>query len=279
MTTVRSLKGLKDLRLALIGGGKMGEAILAGLLSAGAVDATSIVVADTSADRRGAISDAYGVRCIDDARQAIEAADAIVLAVKPQVLPELVHDIAFGVGSALVVSIAAGITLCRLEEMLPNGSAVIRVMPNTPVIVGEGMSVISRGSCATDEHVEFVTGLFGTVGRCIVMTEDQLDVATAISGSGPAYMAIIIDALARAGVQNGLTRHVAQQLAVQTMRGTARLIDATGMHPAQLIDDVSSPGGVTSAAIETLEESGLRSSLFKAVNAATRRSRELGSWT
>lgn len=263
--------------LAVIGGGRMGEAIIKGLLDAGALDADSIVVAEPVADRRQTLSASHGVRCVEQAAEAAREGDLVLLAVKPQVMDEVVESIAEEIGTALVVSIAAGISCARLESMLPAGTPVVRVMPNTPAMVGQGTSVISGGTEADREQVDMVRELFSLIGTALVIDERYQDAATAISGSGPAYVAMFVDALARAGVAQGLSREVAQALAVSTVRGTADLLELTGMHPEQLVDGVASPGGTTIAAIGELERGGLRTAISSAVAAAVRRSKELGS--
>ncbi len=262
--------------LAVVGGGRMGEAIIKGLLDAQALAASSIVVAEPLAQRRDELGAAHGVRCVAQAAEAAQEGDIVLLAVKPQVMDGVLDSIADAVGAALVVSIAAGITCARLESHMPAGTAVVRVMPNTPAMVGEGMSVISGGAEASTEQVDMARELFSLIGKAIVVDEHAQDAATAISGAGPAYMALFIDALARAGVRQGLPRSVAENLAIQTMFGTAKMLDATGMHPEQLIDAVSSPGGTTIAAIEQFEAGGLRATVFKAVEASVKRAKELG---
>lgn len=264
-------------RIAIIGGGKMGEAIVAGLVASGFAAATDITVAEPNVERAEVFA-SHGVATVVDGHDAVADADIIVLAVKPQVIDAVLAHLATEVPSAaIVVSIAAGITTARLESQLGAGAAVVRVMPNTPAMVGEGMSVISGGSDATAEQVESVRAMFEALGRSIVVDERYQDAATAISGSGPAYVALFVDALARAGVRQGLTRDISQALALQTLRGTVELIERTGMHPEAVVDAVSSPGGTTIAAVEAFEASGLRSGVFDAVAAAVRRSKELGS--
>jgi pyrroline-5-carboxylate reductase len=265
-----------DGMLAVIGGGRMGEAIVGGLVRSGAVPAARITVAEPSAERRDALTAAFGVRCVDDGSEALPA-DTVILAVKPQVIESVATTLSNALSGSLVVSIAAGITCARLEAVLPGDATVVRVMPNTPALVGEGMSVVSGGTNATTEQTELVLGLFSALGKAIMLDERYQDAATAISGSGPAYFALVIDALARGGVRQGLPRDVAQALAVQTMLGTARLLDGSGMHPEALIDGVTSPGGTTIAAVEALEARAVRSAFAEAVDAAVRRAKELGS--
>lgn len=267
----------KNPRIAIIGGGRMGEAIVAGLVSAGIARAGDITVAEPSAARHEVFL-THGVTCVVDGHDAVADAGMVVFAVKPQVIDVVVAHVAEDIpGDAVVVSIAAGVTCARLESLLPAGTAVVRVMPNTPAMVGEGMSVLSGGTEVTPAQVEDVRVLFEALGKAIVLDERYQDAATAISGSGPAYVALFIDALARAGVRQGLTRDVAQMLAAQTLRGTVELLDRTGKHPEELVDAVSSPGGTTIAAIEALEAGGLRASVSAAVAAAVQRSKELGS--
>jgi len=263
--------------LAVIGGGRMGEAIIKGLIDAGAVGPEYVIVAEPVAARRDTLAAAHGVRCVAEASEAAARADIVLLAVKPQVIDAVVAEISDSVQGTLVVSIAAGISCARLETQLPSGTPVVRVMPNTPAMVGEGMSVVSGGSEATEEHVELVRELFSLIGKAVVLDESYQDAATAISGSGPAYVALFVDALSRAGVRQGLSREVAQTLAVQTVRGTAALLERTGTHPEELVDGVSSPGGTTIAAIEALEAGGFRASVNAAVSAAVKRAKELGS--
>lgn len=264
-------------RIAVIGGGRMGEAIVAGLLAAGAVGPADVTVAEPSAERREVFS-AHGVATVVDGHEAVANADIVIIAVKPQVIDAVVAHLAEEIpAGAVLVSIAAGITTARLESLLAAGTAVVRVMPNTPAMVGQGMSVVSGGSESTLEQVEMVRVMFDSLGSAITLEERYQDAATAISGSGPAYVALIADALARAGVRQGLTRDVALALALQTMRGTVELIERTGSHPEAVIDGVASPGGTTIAAIEALEAGGVRSAIFDAVAAAVRRAKELGA--
>jgi pyrroline-5-carboxylate reductase len=262
--------------LAVIGGGRMGEAIIGGLIAANAMDAAQITVAEPSELRRADLAADYGVCGVASATEALPA-QIVILAVKPQVIDSVVDEIAGQLTGSLAVSIAAGVSCLRLEARMPEGVAVVRVMPNTPALVGAGMAVVSGGSEATAEQVELVRSLFEHLGEALVLDERFQDAATAISGSGPAYFALVIDALARAGVMQGLTREIAQTLAVQTMRGTAHLIDEGDLHPEALIDGVASPGGTTIAAIEVLEARAVRSAFADAVAAGVRRAKELGS--
>jgi len=266
-----------DGTLAVVGGGRMGEAIIGGLLSAGSIDAVNVIVAEPLAERRLTLDAAHGIRTTENAAEAAAAGEIVLLAVKPQVIDDVLASIADSVADALVVSIAAGITCAHIESLLPAGTAVVRVMPNTPAMVGEGMSVVSGGSDVTAEQIELVRELFSLLGKSIVLPEKHQDIATAISGSGPAYVALFVDALTRAGVSRGLSRDEAQTLAVQTVRGTAFLLEESGMQPEELVDGVASPGGTTVAAIDALEDNGFGSAVSAAVEAAVKRAKELGA--
>lgn len=262
--------------VTVIGGGRMGEAIVRGLLAAGSVTPERVTIAEPSTARRDELAQAHGVRCVADGSEALPA-DLALIAVKPQIAEAVVGGLSEELGSSLVISIVAGFTCARLESLLPDGTPVVRVMPNTPAMVGEGMAVVSGGTETSPEQVILVESLFAQIGRSTVVDERYQNAATAISGSGPAYFALVIDALARAGVRQGLPRDVAQALAVQTMLGTARLLEETGVSPSSLIDNVASPGGTTIAAIEALEAGGLRAAFADAVAANVARSQELGS--
>lgn len=261
--------------LAVIGGGKMGEAIVGGLIASGIIEAARITVVEPSADRRADLAKRFTVATAGDGVAALPA-DIVILAVKPQIIDSVAAALSDKLTDTLVVSIAAGVSSARLEALLPDSAAVVRVMPNTPALVGEGMSVVSGGSNPTAEQVDLVRALFAALGEAIVLDERHQDAATAISGSGPAYFALVIDALSRAGVRHGLPRDVAQALAVQTMRGTAELLDATGTSPSDLMDGVSSPGGTTIAALEVLEARAVRAAVADAVSANVARAKELG---
>jgi pyrroline-5-carboxylate reductase len=264
--------------LAVIGGGRMGEAIIAGLLSSGALVPSDIHVAEPDAGRRQALTSSHGVECFTDGTAAVQRAATVLLAVKPQVIDEVASSLAARVpAGAVVVSIAAGVACARLEALLPPGTSVVRVMPNTPALVGEGIAVVSGGAAATEDEVEGVRALFGAVGEAVVLEERHQNAATAISGSGPAYFAVFVDALARAGEREGLSRDVAKRLAVSTMRGTAVLLESTGWEPDELVRAVASPGGTTVAALGRLESAGFAAAVDDAVSAAVERAKELGS--
>ena len=261
-------------RVVVVGGGAMGEAIVSGWLASGVVQSASVTIAEPSEPRRKHLERLSGVRLVADASDALPA-DIVLIAVKPQVVDAVLGQIGSKLEGSLVVSIAAGVTCARLEATLPVGSRVVRVMPNMPAMVSQGMAVLSAGSEASEADIEIVQTLFGAIGSTVVVAERYQNAATAISGSGPAYFALVVDALSRAGVAAGLSRDVSQALAVQTMLGTAQALLQTGMHPEAMIDSVASPGGTTIAALGELEAGALRASFAKAVKAAVARAEEL----
>lgn len=266
--------------IAIVGGGRMGEALLGGLIASGYAQPADIVVAEPASSRREELGGRYRVTCAERAADVVGEVEVIVLAVKPQVIEPVVREFASAVSvGTLVVSIAAGVTTARLESLLPDTAHVVRVMPNTPAMVGAGMSVVSGGSKVTAEDVERVRAILQTVGEAVVLPESLQDAATAVSGSGPAYVAVFAEALTRAGVKQGLPLDVARKLAIQTLAGTAKLLTETGQHPEDLADAVASPGGTTAAALEALEARGFRAAIADAVDAAAKRSSELGGCT
>lgn len=263
--------------LGIIGGGVMGEALLSRLLASGIYAAEAVLIADPSPERRKVLAEQYGLSVTASNRGVVEGSSVIILAVKPQVFDQVARQFQ-GVScdsSPLVISILAGVPLSRLEAAMP-GWPVIRAMPNTPSTVGAGMTAIAAGSRTLTEHCELACRIFEAVGEVVQIPEDLMDAVTGLSGSGPAYVAIVIEALADGGVAAGLPRHIAHQLAIQTVLGTAQLVQQTGMHPAVLKDRVTSPGGTTIAGVSCIEELGLRFALIEAVRAASRRSQELG---
>ncbi|MEM6425174.1 MAG: pyrroline-5-carboxylate reductase [Cyanobacteria bacterium P01_D01_bin.128] len=266
------------LQLGIIGGGVMGEALLSRLLQQGDYQAGSVRVSDPAEERRGYLSDQYGIGTTADNREILAEADTVLLAIKPQILAALRPEFEkiAAERTALLISILAGTQLSTLESALPRWP-VVRAMPNTPATVGAGMTAIAAGVHAKPEHMALTQTLFEAVGSVVVVPEALLDAVTGLSGSGPAYVAMMIEAMADGGVAAGLPRAIASQLAVQTVLGTAQLIQTADLHPAILKDRVTSPGGTTIAAVAQLEKSGLRSALIQAVLAAYRRSQALGS--
>jgi pyrroline-5-carboxylate reductase len=267
-----------DYKFGMIGCGVMGEAILSRLIAQQLYIPSAIVVSAASTDRRTALTQKYGVQTTANNAAVFQATEAIVLAIKPQSFAAVIANLAPivpGNSPAMLLSILAGKTLAQLETAFPD-RPVIRVMPNTPAQVGAGVSALALGKQATIVHRDAAMQILQTVGSVVEVPESMMDAVTGLSGSGPGYVAIVIEALADGGVVAGLPRSVALQLAIQTVLGTATLLQASGMHPAQLKDQVTSPGGTTIAGIAQLEQQGLRSALIEAVRAATLRSRELG---
>jgi pyrroline-5-carboxylate reductase len=271
-------KVLPTKKLAIIGAGNMGEALLRGLLKAGAIEANRVVTTGRRAERLEHLKSTYKVAATTDNLSAVQGADLVLLAVKPQILTRILNEIAPGIQSdALVVSIAAGVPTATIEGHLAAGVRVCRAMPNTPCLVDAGATAISPGAHAGSADLELGRTLFEAVGKVIEVEESLLDAVTGLSGSGPAYVFMIIEALSDAGVKVGLPRYQSQALAAQTVLGSAKLLLETGEHPGVLKDRVTSPGGTAIAGLHTLEQGGLRTTLINAVVAATERSRELGA--
>jgi len=266
-----------DRTIAFLGGGNMAEALIKGLLAAGVVTADRMIVNDVSAERLEHLQKSYGVTVQKSQKDAVTTADIILLCVKPQIIDVVLAKISQAVdGSKLVISIAAGVTIARIEKMLSGGPRVIRVMPNTPALVLSGAAGIAAGRSATPEDLATAQQIFGAVGRAVIVDEKLMDAVTGLSGSGPAYVFTIIDALADAGVKQGIPRQLALELAAQTVLGAAKMVLETGEHPGKLRDMVTSPGGTTIEGLHMLEKGKLRATLMNAVEAATMRSRELG---
>lgn len=261
---------------AFVGAGAMGEAILAGLLRAGR-PTESLLVVEKRAGRAEELVAAHGVRVVDGLAAVADAA-TVLLAVKPQDLPSVVAAMrpALRPGQ-MVVSIAAGVTLAQLAEMVPEGVAVVRVMPNTPALVSAGMSALTPGEGCTAEQVAEAEALMAACGEVVVVGEHQMDAVTGLSGSGPAYVFLVVDALVEAGVHQGLARDVARELAIQTVLGSAQMLKETGLHPAVAREQVTSPGGTTAAALRELDERGVRAALLAAVAASAGRSAEMAA--
>lgn len=258
---------------AIIGAGVMGEAILAGLIRAGR-GASTIIVGERRLDRGAELSQKYGVKVVPNVEAA--AADTVLLAVKPQDLEATLRDIAPNLRAGQVlVSVAAGKSTAWIESQVPPGVAVVRAMPNTPALVGEGMAGLSRGSSVTDEQYAEAESLLSGSGKAIEIPEHQQDALTATSGSGPAYIFYVVEAMVEASVQLGLDRDVATALVQQTLYGAATMLRETGTDPSVLREQVTSPGGTTAAAVRTLDEHGVRAAFLSAMEACRDRSREL----
>ncbi len=261
---------------AVFGAGVMGEALLAGLLR-GRWSPDNLIIAEKRPDRASILTERYGVRVLSNT-EAAGVADVLVLVVKPQDMGALLEEIRGLIGADdLVVSLAAGITTEFLEKRLPDGVAVVRVMPNTPAVVAEGMAAISAGQNCSDAQLAVVEEMLQAVGKVVRVPESQQNAVTAISGSGPAYVFYIVEAMIEAGVLLGLPRETASELTVQTVFGAAAMLRETGEHPSVLRENVTSPAGTTAAALRELDDHKVRAAFISAMEAARDRSRELAS--
>lgn len=268
-----------DNTIAFLGGGNMAEALIKGMLSADVAKARQMVVTDTSPARLAYLKK-YNITTAKSNQEAVQKAEIVLLCVKPQVMDAVLAEIAAVADSSkLVISIAAGITISRMEMALLAGPRVIRVMPNTPALVLSGAAGLAKGSSATNEDMALVMEIFSAVGRAVVVDEKLMDAVTGLSGSGPAFVFTVIEALSDAGVKVGIPRPLALELAAQTVFGSAKMVLETKEHPAKLRDMVTSPGGTTIAGMHELEKGKLRAVLMNAVEAATNRSKELGGKT
>jgi len=266
---------IAKLRVGFLGGGAMAEALAGGLL-AGGLPPDRIRAADPDPARRKHLEQRLGLATTADNAEAVASADAVVIAVKPGLVATALAGLPVVGPGPLWVSIAAGVRLAALAGWLPAGARIVRAMPNTPALVGAGATAICGNARVSRDDLALATALFESVGWCWTASEEsQLDAVTGLSGSGPAYVFVFLEALADAGVRVGLPRDAAARLAVQTVLGAAKLADETGRPPAQLKDQVTSPGGTTIAGLERLEAGGLRAAVYEAVAAATARSREL----
>ena len=264
------------LRIAVLGAGKMGGILLQAFLHSGLFSAGQIAATVAHELRAQALSQQFGLTVLTDNRAAVRGADIVLLAVKPTQVVDLVREITPDLApNALLISVAASVKTSAIEAAAGGTRAVIRGMPNTPAALGAGVTALCRGRFVTDEQLALAQRIFSTVGRVVVVDERHMDAVTGLSGSGPAFLYIIIEALAEAGVNVGLPREIATQLAAQTAYGAARMVLETGNHPALLKDEVTTPAGCTVDGILELEEGGLRVTLIKAVKRATERAREL----
>ena len=256
--------------IAIIGCGTMGEAILKGLLNTESVSPQCLYVTTRRKERAAALAEKYGVHASVDNEKAVREASLVVLGVKPQMALDVLKTEALQrqLDQKVLISICAGLGLDQMNAVLPR-TALIRAMPNTPCLIGEGMTVLAAGPRATDSHVAMAQEIFAAVGRTRILEEKHLDAVTALSGSGPAFGFVMMEALADGGVMMGLPRDVAVELSAQTMQGAARLILQTGMHPSALKDDVTTPAGCTIAGLLTMEDGRIRSTLARAIQEAT----------
>lgn len=264
-------------RIGIIGAGKIGSAIVRGVIGAGLVSKDQVMASDVSDVLRQAIAKDLGIKVTPDNGKICDFADVVILAVKPQIVDSVIKEVAKKLGKAkLLVSVAAGVPLSRLEANLVQGARVVRVMPNIPCVVGAGASGYAGGAHATAKDLENVGLILNSFGIALPVEEKYLDAVTGLSGSGPAYVFLFIEALADGGVQAGLSREVALKLALQTVYGSARMALESAKHLGELRDEVTSPGGTTIAGLYALEQKGFRGTVMEAVASATRRSQELG---
>lgn len=262
--------------VAILGAGVMGETLLSGLLRAGR-PVGGLVVSERRPERADELRERYGVQVLDN-EGAAAAAATVVLVVKPQDMAAVLDEIRAGLApGTLVVSLAAGITTAFLEARLPEGTPVVRVMPNTPALVDEGMAAISPGAHCDERHLAEAEALLRSCGRVVRLAEHHQDAVTAISGSGPAYVFYVVEAMIEAGVLLGLPRTTSTELVVQTLYGAATMLRETGQHPTVLREQVSSPAGTTMAALRQLDDHKVRAAFLTAMEAARDRSRELAS--
>jgi pyrroline-5-carboxylate reductase len=267
---------LKGKKIAIIGGGKMGSIIAQGLIAHKIIPGKDIIVTDIDAARLEFLRSSMKLKVSQNNKKAVKGADIIILAVKPQNMAATLTEISSAIDKTkMVISIAAGITTNFIEKSLTKGARVVRVMPNTPALVGEGAAAVAKGSCAKADDIKLTHAIFDAVGISVEIEEKLMDAVTGLSGSGPAYCFLIIEALIDAGEQMGLPRTLAAKLAIQTMLGAARLCLESDKQPAQLREMVTSPGGTTVAGLKALEEGKIRATIISAVEAATKRSREL----
>ena len=272
-------------RFAIIGGGKMGEAILSGWLASAQAPADELkpeafIVANPGEAKRSRLAETYGVECVADAADVAQA-DVVILAVKPQVMSDVLAVVrenpCFGGGAdgPLFISIAAGLTCERLLAQLPADARLVRVMPNMPLTIGAGASGVTGAPGADEADVRYVADLFGCLGAAVVVEESQMDAVCALSGSGPAYVAALVESLRDAAAAHGLEADLAEQLAIQTVYGTAHLMAVEGQDPAELRESICSPGGTTLAALDAMQTAGFDEVFRAGIDAAVRRSQEL----
>lgn len=267
-------------KIGIVGAGKIGSAIARGVIRAGLVTRDQVMASDVSEALRQAIGAELGIKVSADNQVLCDFADIVILAVKPQIVDPVAREITHKLGQAkLLVSVAAGVPLSRIEANLQPSARVVRVMPNIPCVVGAGASAYAGGTHATATDLEKVGAILNSFGIGLAVEEKYLDAVTGLSGSGPAYVFVFIEALADGGVQAGLSREVALKLALQTVYGAARMGIESNKHLGELRDEVTSPGGTTIAGLYALERKGFRGAVMDAVVDATRRSQELGKGT
>lgn len=268
---------IQNPKIAFLGAGNMAEALVAGLVKAKIAEPDFLLATDISATRLAGLQDRYQIQVGSQNLDAVLWADIIILCVKPQVMHAVLTEVQSGLSQAqLVISVAAGFPIKSIQTHIGETIPLVRAMPNTPAVIQEGVTALAGCSGLSLEHLNVAQSIFESVGKVVVIDESLMDAVTGLSGSGPAYIYLAIEALIDGGVRVGLPRNVAHVLAVQTVVGAAKMVRDTGEHPAVLKDRVTSPGGTTMAGLQQLEEGGLRAVLIQAVEAATDRSRELG---
>jgi pyrroline-5-carboxylate reductase len=263
-------------KLGFLGGGRMAEALINGVLAAKRYLPDDIYVADPDRGRLDHLKTRHGVQVRAANHEVVGLSDVVVLAVKPQVMADALRGIRDVLTKQLMISVAAGITISRIRDLCGSAARIIRAMPNTPAMVGEGSTALAIGPNVEEDAVDCAGAIFRSVGRVVTIQESLMDAVTGLSGSGPAYVFLMIEAMADGGVKMGLPRDTAALLAAQTVLGAARMVLETGQHPARLKDQVASPGGTTMAGLHRLEQGGLRAVLIDAIETATKRSQELG---
>jgi pyrroline-5-carboxylate reductase len=267
---------MSERRVAILGGGKMGEALIAGLIRSGGRSKDEIIVTCRREERAAELAERHGVATTLSNQEAARWSPTLVVTVKPQDMEALVGQVKEGASADhLMISLAAGIRTASIEKLLPQGMPVVRAMSNVPVLVDEALTAISPGAHAEDKHLAVAEELLSSVGKVIRLPEKHQDAVTATSGSGPAYFALLAEAMIDGCILLGLSRDAATELIIQTMLGTAKMLRDTGMHPVELREMVTSPGGTTIAAIRHLEQAGVRAAFINAIEAARQRSAEL----
>ncbi|VAX26146.1 Pyrroline-5-carboxylate reductase [hydrothermal vent metagenome] len=265
-----------EIQIAFLGSGNMAEAMIKGVLDAGLCKAKTLLASDCSENRLKTLHKSYKIETTGSNREAVRAAELIILGVKPNVVDSVLAEIRSELGEKLLISVAAGVPLARLATGLARESQIIRAMPNAPAKVQAGATVLALGKRVDDTHLKRALQIFDAIGKTWVLEETLLDAVTGLSGSSPAFVFVMIEALADGGVKAGLPRKIAQALAAQTVFGAAKMVNETGEHPARLKDFVASPGGTTISGIHALETGNIRAAFINAVEAATKRSKELG---
>ena len=269
-------KGMENKKIGFIGTGKMGEALIKGILHARLVPSGNIYASDMDLAKLKALETDLTINTCKDNCDAVVNSDIIIIAVKPQIVPAVVNEIKSSIKNQLIISIAAGVTIDTYEKNLPRGTKVVRVMPNIAATVKEAASAICPGSAVSKEDMAIAGNIFSAIGKTVTVQENLMDAVTGLSGSGPAYIFMIIEALADGGVHEGLDRNTAKLLAAQTVLGSAKMVLEGGSHTGELKDMVTSPGGTTIRGLRVMEEQGVRIAMMNAVIAACERSKELG---